>query len=314
MGIKKQIAIVALLIILITAMSGCTDTGNNTSNTTSSKYPLNITDDYGRIITINKAPERIVSLTPVNTEILFALGLGDKVVGVTDYCNYPEEAKNKTKVGDIVNVNPEQVAAVNPDIIFAGSLTKKETAEKLDAMGYKTIAHDPRNQSGIRNSIMLIAKACGAEDNATRLLASMDARAKKITDVTSSLDESKKPKVLVVVWHDPIYVAGSNCYGDDIVKLAGGINAASEVNDYGVMNTEAIIKANPDVIIVTIGEGMEVPYDYFKNASEPWMKDISAIKNGRVYKIDSDTISRAGPRFPYALEAMAKAIHPNLFK
>ncbi|MCD1296349.1 ABC transporter substrate-binding protein [Methanocella sp. CWC-04] len=313
MDLKKQIAIVALLVILITAMCGCTQTNDTSSNTTSAKYPMEITDDYGRVTTITKAPEKIVSLTPANTEILFALGLGDKVVGNTDYCNYPEEAKSKTKVGGITNVNVEQIAALDPDVIFAGSLSKEDMVAKLDSMGYKTIAQDPRNVTGIKQTIMMIADVCDVKDNATRLIEDMDTRVAKVTDITSKMNESEKPKVLMVVWHDPVYVAGSNCYGDDIIKLAGGINAASGIEDYGVMNTEAIIEANPDVIIVTIGEGMDVPYDYFKNATEPWLKDINAIKNGRVYGIDSDTISRAGPRLPDAVEAMAKAIYPELF-
>lgn len=315
MRIRNKIAAVILFAVLIVGISGCTGTGPAQTNNTTSGYPMTVIDDYGRPITITSAPEKIISLTPVNTEILFALGLGDKVVGVTDYCNYPPEARNKTKVSDIVNVNAERVAMADPDVVFAGSLTKKEVAEQLESMGYKVIANDPRNASDVKDCIMLMGNVTGATENATRLVNDIDRRVTAVTDITSKMNESDKPKVLLVLSVEPsVYVAGSNCYGDDLITLAGGRNAGESVIDYGVMSTESIVDEDPDIIIVAVDEWSKPAYESLKNGSLPWMKSLSAVKNGKVYALDSDTISRAGPRLPDAVDMMARAIHPELFK
>lgn len=311
---KKGIILIITLMVAVIAASGCTDNTAPGANTTTSGYPVNVTDSYDRVTTIDSQPERIISLSPSNTEILFALGLGDRVVGNTDFCYYPEEAKNKTKVGGLTTVNVEQVIALNPDVIFAASLTGKDVVENLDSMGYKVIANDPRNATDIDSIITMMGEVTGAEDNATKLMNDLDSRISAVTSKVSGIKEEDKPNVLLVIWHDPVYVAGSNCYGDDLIKLAGGRNAGAEVTDYGVMSTEAIIQADPDIIIVTVGEGGTASYDYFKNATQPWMSDLKAVKNGKVYGLDSDTISRPGPRIANATEAMAKVIHPELFE
>lgn len=199
---KRNVIIIVSIFVVVAmlALSGCTSPSPPpTSSPTAAKYPLNATDDKGRVVVINKMPERIVSLSPTNTELLFALGLGDKVVGDTDYCNYPAGAVNRTKVGGITNVNVEQVAALNPDVVFAASLTKKETAEMLDYMGYPTFVNDPRNVSDIEKSVHNMGVVCGVEDNATRLNGQINASIKTITDKTSALNESQKPKVLMLL-------------------------------------------------------------------------------------------------------------------
>jgi iron complex transport system substrate-binding protein len=313
----KDIAIIVsiFLVVAILALSGCTGPSvQPTTGPTAGKYPMNITDDKGRVVTIKKMPERIVSLSPTNTEILFALGLGDRVVGVTDYCNYPPEALNKTKVGGITNVNVEQVAALNPDIVLAASLTKKETAEKLDSMGYPVFVNDPRNVSDIEKSIMNVGRACGAEDNATRLCGEINASIKAITDKTSRLNESQKPKVLMLLDTYDFYVAGSNCYGDDLIKIAGGQNVAYRLEDYKAMSKEAVIDADPDIIIMPVDQYSQADFEKLRNGTEDWMRQLSAVRNGKVYAIASDPIFRPGPRVVDAAQDMAKIIHPELFQ
>ncbi|WP_174591192.1 ABC transporter substrate-binding protein [Methanocella conradii] len=313
----KGIAIIIsiFLVVAILAMSGCTSPSiQPTTGPITAKYPMNITDDKGRVVTIKNMPERIVSLAPSNTETLFALGLGDRVVGVTDYCNYPPEALNKTKVGGITTVNVEQVAALNPDIVFAASLTKKETAEKLDSMGYPVFVNDPRNVSDIEKSIMNVGRACGAEDNATRLCGEINASIKAITDKTARLNESQRPRVLMLLDTYDFYVAGSNCYGDDLIKIAGGQNVAYKLDDYKAMSKEAVIDADPDIIIMPVDQYSQADFEKLRNGTEDWMMQLSAVRNGKVYAVASDPIFRPGPRVVDAAQAMAKIIHPELFK
>lgn len=313
---KKTIAIVTFLIIAMLALSGCTSPATTTNNTTTSKFPMTVTDDFNRQTVIEKAPERIVSLSPSITEVLFALGLGDKVVGDTDYCYYPEAAKNKTKVSSVTGVNPEKIIELDPDVTFATSLTGKDTVNLLADRGLDVVVYYPENISEIYMNIRDIGNVTGTQDNASKLIADMNKRVDAVTTKVGSVNDSDKPKVLLVVWYDDqtgFYVAGSDCFGDEVIKLAGGRNAAAGVKGYGVMSTEAIIEADPDVIIVTIGEGMDAPYVSIKNTSISWLKDIKAVKNGKVYPIDTDIVSRHGPRIVEGVEATAKLLYPQLF-
>jgi iron complex transport system substrate-binding protein len=313
---KRNLLIIVSIAAIVAALvlSGCTSPSvQPTPTPTAAKYPMNVTDDKGRAVTVKTLPERIVSLSPKNTEMLFALGLGDKVVGVTDYCNYPAEAANRTKVGGITNVNVEQVAALNPDAVFADSLTKKEAAEKLEAMGYPVIVNDPRNVSDITNSILRAGRACGVEDNASRLAADIDSSIKAITDKTSGLNQSQRPKVLMLLDTYDFYVAGSNCYGNDLILLTGGQNVAYELNDYKSMSKEAVIKADPDIIIMPVDAYSQADFEKLRNGTDDWMRQLTAVKNGKVYAVASDPIFRPGPRVVDAAQAMAKIIHPELF-
>jgi iron complex transport system substrate-binding protein len=313
---KRNLLIIVSIAAIVAALvlSGCTSPSvQPTPTPTAAKYPMNVTDDKGRAVTVKTLPERIVSLSPKNTEMLFALGLGDKVVGVTDYCNYPAEAANRTKVGGITNVNVEQVAALNPNVVFADSLTKKEAAEKLEAMGYPVIVNDPRNVSDITNSILRAGRACGVEDNASRLAADIDSSIKAITDKTSGLNESQRPKVLMLLDTYDFYVAGSNCYGNDLILLTGGQNVAYELNDYKSMSKEAVIKADPDIIIMPVDAYSQADFEKLRNGTDDWMRQLTAVKNGKVYAVASDPIFRPGPRVVDAAQAMAKIIHPELF-
>jgi iron complex transport system substrate-binding protein len=313
---NKHIAIIAsiVLIVAVLALSGCTSPQvQPTPGPVAAKYPMNVTDDKDRTVVIKNMPERIVSLSPKNTEMLFALGLGDKVVGDTDYCNYPAAAVNKTKVGGITNVNVEQVAALNPDVIFADSLTKKEAAEKLESMGYPTVVNDPRNVSDITMSILRMGKACGVDDNATSLVSEINSKIKAITDKTAPLNQSQKPRVLMLLDTYDFYVAGSNCYGDELINVTGGTNVAASLNDYKAMSKEAIIAADPDIIIMPVDSYSQADFEKLKNGTDDWMKQLSAVKNGKVFAVASDPIFRPGPRVVDAAQAMAKIIHPELF-
>jgi len=296
------------MVLAVLALGGCT------SPTVSPPASgINVTDDKGRVVTISGTPERIVSLSPANTELLFALGLGDKVVGVTDFCNYPPEAMSRTKVGGITNVNVEQVAALDPDVIFAASLTRKETAEKLDSMGYPVFVNDPRNISDIEKSIRNMGLVTGADDNATRLIGQINGSINAITAKAAALDESEKPTVLMLLDTYDFYVAGSNCYGDDLIKLTGGKNVAGELNDYATMSKEAIIKADPDIIVMPLDQYSQADFENLRNGTDDWMKQLSAVKSGKVYAVASDPIFRPGPRVVEAARAMAKIVHPELF-
>lgn len=276
--------------------------------------PVTITDDYGEEVGLDTMPMRIVSLAPSNTEILFALGLGDRVVGVTDYCNYPEEATTKLKVGGYSTVNIERVIATKPDLVVAAFGNTEEVVNHLRKLQLTVITLNPDSVKGTLHDIRLIGKATGTETDAERLAASMEARIDAVREKTESVTEP--PTVAHAVWYDPIWISGNSTFQNELITLAGGVNAFPDLEGWQIVTMERFITTNPEVIIVNSGTGMgeggtDLIYRYFMK--EPRFKNMKAIQNDRIYIIESDLIDRGGPRLVDALEEVAADIHPDLF-
>ena len=268
--------------------------------------PVRVKDDFGYEVVINKTPERIVSLAPSNTEILFALGLGNKIVGVTDYCNYPEEAKKKQKVGGYSTVNIERVLTLNPDLVVAAYGNGKETIDILREYGLTVIALNPKNLSDVMRDIELLGKVTGTEENATRLVDMMEHRIDEVKRNASNL--SLRPKVAHVLWHDPIWVSGKNTFIDELISIAGGENAFGDLEGWKIVSIEDFLARNPDIIVVNSGTGMGGGKDILYDWAMRELKDVRAVREGRVYVIDADIISRPSYRLVYALEELSEII------
>lgn len=260
--------------------------------------------------------ERIVSLAPSNTEILFALGLGEKVVAVTNYCNYPEEAKKKEKIGGYSTIDIEKVVSLKPDLVLAAYGNGEETIERLKELGLNVAILSSKSVKSIEDTlkeIRYIGKISGKEKEASSLCEEMEKKIKEITDKTR---DAKKVRVTHICWHEPFYVAGSESLQGDMIEKAGGENVFSDVEGWHAVSMEELIDRNPDVIIVSSGTGMggerNVAYDYI--LGEERLKCINAVKNHRIYLIDADIVSRSGPRIADALEEVTKFIHPELFE
>jgi len=262
-----------------------------------------------------KGIERIVSLAPSNTEILFALGLGDKVVGVTSYCNYPSDTIKKAKIGGYSTVDIEKVVSLKPDLVLAAYGNGEETSERLKKLGLNVVVVSSKPEKSIEDTldeIRYVGKITGRDKDAESLCEEMKKRIKEITDKTENVD---KVRVAHICWHEPLYVAGSETLQSDLIEKAGGENVFSDVEGWHTVGIEDLIIKNPDVIIVSSGTGMggekNVTYDYI--LKEKRLKDINAVRNDRVYLIDADTVSRSGPRIVDALEEVARILHPELF-
>jgi iron complex transport system substrate-binding protein len=276
--------------------------------------PGNIVDGLGRKVTINTIPQRIVSLAPSNTEILFALGLEDKVVGVTEYCNYPEAAKAKPKVGGFSTVDIEKVVSLKPDLVLATHIHSKTIIPALENLGITVVALTPGSINGVLDSIKLAGKITGQDKEATELIKELGTRIEAIADKKQKLPTGQRPRVFYVTWHDPLMTAGTGTLSNDVIVQAGGQNIASDIAGDKTIDLETVIGRDPEVIIVSIGMGTgeDLPWQYIK--SEPRLKNTQALLNSRVYKIDGDLIHRPGPRIVDALEQTAQFIHPELFK
>ncbi|WOF15488.1 ABC transporter substrate-binding protein [Methanoplanus sp. FWC-SCC4] len=279
------------------------------------EYHVEITDDMGYTTEISKIPERIISLAPSNTEILYAIGAGDRVVGVTDYCNYPKEAQSKEKAGGFSSVNIEKVVSLKPDLVVAAYGNTEDVVNHLKDLGMSVITLNPTDLDSVLSDITLLGKATGNVKEAGELVSSLS---KRIENVKSIAEQDEcTPEVAHIVWYDPIWISGKNTFQDELIKTSNGNNAFGDMDSWVIVSMEDFITKNPDVLIVNSGSGMDQNsrdciYEYIMN--EPRFKNIKAVKEGRVYIADSDTIDRGGPRIVDALEEVAADIHPEMFE
>jgi iron complex transport system substrate-binding protein len=314
MTLRKPLVILLPVLICFILISGCTSspsTGGNTSaQSDSTHYPLTVRDDMGRNVTFNALPQRIVSLSPSNTEIIYALGLGDRLVGVDVYSNYPPEAVSKPKMGGMINVSVEDVVAAKPDLVLASQFTPAETVNQLAEKGLKVYVTHPDNASDTGRAVMEIGEICGVPSRAEMLWNKMSADVSEITELTSRLDAGHMPSVLMIITlGNESYVAEPGSYMGDLIRIGGGRNVASRP----VMTPAQIEQANPDIIIVPLTDWTIDTFEGLKYGREPWMQNLTAVRTGNVYAIGYDVAGRPGPRIGYAAREMARIIHPELF-
>jgi iron complex transport system substrate-binding protein len=318
----KYIIVTALLIAVVALVCGCSGTATPTATPTpaeASQYPMTVSDYYNRNATIASEPQHIISLSAANTEMLFGLGVGSKIVGVDDYSDYPAEAKNITHVSGFSSVSYEKITAANPDLIVAEDIVGEEAVTRLRSMGFPVVELKNSNLSLIKSNIALLGKITNTEKNATTMVNNLNSGIAGISAKTAGLNDSQKPNVLLVTGYLTgleIYPYGTGTYGDELLTLAGGRNAAKNISLYAVMSNEAIVQADPDYIVIPVDGVMCTmsDFNYFKNGTDPWMKSLTAVKNGKVVMVDGNLFLRPGPRSPEAGFALARAIHPELFQ
>ncbi|MDO5844096.1 MAG: helical backbone metal receptor [Methanocorpusculum sp.] len=281
----------------------------------SSWTAVTVTDDFGYTAVISKKPQRIISLAPANTEILFALGAGDSVVGVTEYCNYPEEVKTKSIIGGYSTVNIERVVTLQPDLIVAYYGNGVDTVERLRSFGYTVLCLNSDTIEGTYKDIALLGTATGNSTKADEIIASMKSRISAVTDKLSAV--SYTPSVAHCMWVDPLWVSGSSTFQDEMFTIAGGHNAFSDVSGWGIVNLEKFYTTDPEIIIVDSGMGMGAGgTDVLKNSfyNDARLSNLTAVKNNHVYVINADIMDRGGPRIVDCIETLAAILHPDLFE
>ncbi|MDO9325534.1 MAG: cobalamin-binding protein [Methanoregula sp.] len=275
---------------------------------------ISVTDDAGMTISLNATPLGIVSLSPSNTEILASLGLLDRVVGVTDVCDYPPEVKNKTRIGSYSAISIEKVAAARPDLVIASDLTPKETVARLREIGLPVVVVAPRNIDHMIRDIRMVGTLTGTENRAEVLAANLSDRIAAILPCPST--PGHRPTVAHIVWHKPLYVSGNDTLQNDVIIHTGGENIFADRSGWSTVSLEEFLMKNPDIIIVNGGGGMDalekdVILEVFM--TNPQYASLSAVKNHHVYAVNADIISRPGPRIVDATEQVARLIHPECF-
>jgi iron complex transport system substrate-binding protein len=299
----KSCALILITLLAAVFLAGCQATS------TAGNYK----DDLGRNITINEIPKRIISLSPSNTELAYAVGLQDRLIGVTTFCNYPEDVKNKPKVSEFSTVDIEKVVSLKPDLLLADSIHKATIIPAFEKLNISVLAIDPKSLANILDDITLVGKVTGNTKEAAALVSSLQNKANTVTDKTAKLDPKDLPRVFFLTWHDPLWTAGSNTLINEIITKSGGTNIASDLKGHSQIDLESVIQRNPQIIVVMSSMGdQDTSYNYIMN--EPRFKATDALKNNLVFKMDSDIIARTTPRSWDALQRMAKLIHPELFK
>jgi len=262
-------------------------------------------DDLGRQVTIERIPQRIVSLAPSNTEILFALGLGDKVVGVTDWCDYPPEALEKEKVGSYDTPDIEKIVALNPDLVLVAYGTTMDVINSLVGLGLTVFGIKSTDLDDVLNDIRTVGEITGKKAEANALTSEMESRIEAVTSETSELEE--RPRVFYIVWHDPLWTAGSETFIHELIEKAGGVNICQNLTGYTTISIEEVVARNPEVIITS-----EWSFEWAQN--ETLLQGTNASQSGRIYQGDDDLVQRSGPRLVEGLEWFAYFIHPEIFE
>jgi iron complex transport system substrate-binding protein len=278
--------------------------------------PIIAADDQGRLVNITEAPNRIISLSPSNTEILFALGLNDRVVGVTKYCNCPpaveslKASEEIAVIGGYVDPDFERILSLHPDLILAGDIRASVIVPVLEKAGIPVFVVRSENLSGILASIRKVGEVTGKEEEASSLTIQMESRIKAVSDKVAHLP---KNRVFYLVWDDPIGTAGRGTFEDEIIEKAGGVNIFHDLAGYAQVDPEAIAVRDPEVIIACtgMGDGMDKPFLWAK--TDPSLNQTDARRNDRISQADGDIITRAGPRIVDGLEIFARIIHPEAF-
>lgn len=272
----------------------------------------NFVDELGREVYIPSEPKRIVSLAPNITEILFALGLGDRIVGVTNFCNYPKEALSKPKVGMLLNPDIEKILSLKPDlVVWLSEGDNKPAFEKLEKTGINLYIIAPKDISSLVKSINRLGDICRKEKEADVLVKSIEERLKNIA---AKVDKLGKPRTLFLLDINTPVTASIGSFPDEMIRIAGGTNVIKTTySKYPRIGWEEIARSSPDVIIVAKHtEETEKSFRMFKR--EPAVTATPASQKGRVHLIDGDIVSRMSPRTMDGVEEFARLIHPEAFR
>lgn len=319
---QKFYALFALLVLSLGILAGCGSTTENTEEnqntegqteqTEKAAFPVTIKDALDNEVVIEEEPTSIISLIPSNTEIIYELGLGEKVVGLTTNDTYPEETAEVEKVGDF-NIDIEKVIALNPDLVLAheSSAASSEAGfQQMRDAGIKVfIVNDAVNFEDVYNTIGIIGQLTGTTEEAEALTADMKAKIEEIKEKAATVTEKKKVYIEISPAPD-IYSVGKNTFMDVMLQTINAENATGDLEGWPSIDQESILERNPDVIIAT--------YNYIEDpvgqlmAREGWA-DVSAIKNKQVVDVNPDLVNRPGPRVVEGVEELAKAVYPEVF-
>ncbi len=287
------------LLVFVCLLTNCrTETVNQPINLLARE----ITDDLGRTVKLPETFERAVSLAPNLTEIVFAVGAGDKLVGRTSYDNFPPEANKIQTVGDTLNPNIENIIGLKPQVVLVSTASQIETfTRQLESQNIAVFVTNPNSLDDIYKSIYQIGEIFSKTEKAREIVEDLK---KRVADVEANINQAKDVKVFLQISKEPLFTIGKDSFLTDLIARAGGISVTANVaTAYPKLSKETALVLNPEAIILSESEDNRSPNDVFKNSP--------AARNGKVFKINADIISRPSPRIVDALEQIARMLHPE---
>jgi len=287
-------------------MTSCVDRHRNTSTSDTTRE---VVDEAGRRVQLPLHIDRIVSLAPNLTEIVYAVGAGGRLVGNTEYCDYPLEAKSVAKIGDTMHPSIERIIALKPQLVLVSTASQLEAFTKqLDEQKIAVYVTNPRSLDEVFRSITTLGDFFETHEQAAKLVADLRKRSESVEAVVK---QAKPVKVFYQVSGEPLYTIGREAYLTDLVRRAGGVSVTAEVpGAFPRFSDEAALAARPEAIILPSGGSMGTA----NSTPAAALKNSPAVLSNRVYKINDDHLSRPGPRLVDGLEEMARALHPEAFK
>lgn len=292
---------------MVFAFAGCSTEGSTPEVSTTEGYPMTIVDSYEREVVLEEEPKTVVSVAPNITETIYAIGAEDKLIGRTDYCDYPEEVSDIESVGSLMDPNIEKILELNPDLVIASTHFQKEVLEKLEESDIKVVVlYGEESFEGVYDTIEKLGKVLNRESKAADVIGEMKA---KVEDVKSKVEGLEKPSVYYVVGYGESgdFTATKETFIAQMIEMAGGKNAADDAEGWKY-SLEKVVEKDPEILICSkyfdSKTGIEAANGY---------KDLSAVKEGRLYEIDNNKLDRQGARLADGLEELAKAIHPEAF-
>ncbi len=292
----RNIHFVGLIFICLLSLTACK---TDRSPTPTEVKMRDVTDDLGRRIKIPERVERVVSLAPNLTENIFAVGAGDRLVGVTSFCNYPADAQKIQKVGDTINPNIETIIALKPNIVFVSTASQIETFTKaLEAQNITVFVTNPKDLDGVLANLKQLGDIFGTTDKTADLIEELQ---KRMGAVEEQLRGKAQTKTFVQISKEPLFTIGKESFLTEIIERAGAASVTKDVETaYPKISKETALALNPDAIILSESPDNLEPNDIFKNSP--------AVKNKKVFRVNADILSRPAPRIVDALEQIAEAL------
>lgn len=277
-------------------------------------YPQTHTDVLGRSVTFESRPEVIVSLAPSVTEMLFALGAGDQVVGRTDFDNYPAEVESLPSIGGftVSTISIESILALEPDLVVGGAVAQAEIVNALDGTGIEVFIVEATSIEGIMEEILTLGQITGNSRGARDLVADLENRVAAVTEKVNTVQDGEKVTVFYEIWHEPLTTATNETVTGDLITTAGGTNIFGDLEGgYPTVSAEEILESDPAIILGPSTHTDQLTAEII--AARPGWEDMSAVQSGAIYIVDGDIVSRPGPRVVDALETIAASFYPELF-
>lgn len=269
-----------------------------------------VMDEVGRTVHVPQPVRRIVSLAPSMTETIYALGLQDRLVGDTDYCDYPPDAQTKPKVGGGINPSLEKIVSLHPDLVLVTkAFNRRETADALDGLGISYYATDPHTVDDIIASAKKLSEVLGAPDAGVAVAGEMQRR---LDELRRRLAAAPPKSVLFVVWTKPLISIGRGTFIADALRRAGAVSIVDSSQDWPQVNLEEIVRLQPDYLVFADSHSETVSREVDTLATLPAWRILNAIANRR-FAVISDAVNRPAPRIVSAIEELARQLHPEAF-